>query len=151
MLQLANHGEFRIINVAIEPRLVNSMKYLAKAMDLMPNLHTIQIICEGYRTQTRCARNLRRRVVHADQFLKAFGRHVYPSARRAVLPIQAKGMLASLPAAVDVYINWPYAHHLSNFITVLAANCPVESLGWHVGYDAPTAGTCMSFMAVSIS
>ena len=151
MLQLANHSEFRTVNVAIEPGYANSMKYLAKAMDLMPNLHTIQIVCEGYYHQTRCGRRPRPRVISIDQFQKAFGRHVYPSVRRIVLPIQAQGMLASLPAAVDAYINSLDKYRLSDFIRGLATNCPVESLGWQVGYGVPTGGMCMLFIVVLIS
>ena len=141
-------AQFRIINLAIESEYADSLEYLANAMDLMPNLHTIQIICEGYHIQRRC---VRRRVIDTDQFLKAFRRHTYPSVKRAILPVQARGMLASLPAVADVYINAIYSDHFSEFVGALAANCPVESLGWQVGHDASAAGTRMIFIAVSIS
>src|SRR6266478_8102840 len=97
MLRLANRCQFRIINVAIKAKYADSMEYLADAMDLMLNLHTIQIMCHGFRGR-RCGP----KEVETKQFLKAFGCHDYPSVRRAILPIQARGMLASLPAVVDV-------------------------------------------------
>ena len=71
-------------------------------MDLMPNLHTIQIICQGNRIRRRLSMRAMRKEVDTNQFIKAFGRHYYPSVRRAILPIQAGDMLASLPEVVDV-------------------------------------------------
>jgi hypothetical protein len=158
LLRLANHCQFRTINVAIEFEHADSMKCLANAMDLMPNLHTVQIICKGHYKRRACCRRDIRKAIDTNQFLEAFGRHVYPSVKRAVLPIQAGSMLASLPAVVDVYINFPYSPHLPEFVTVLAefatalaANCPVESLGWQAGQGVPTTGACMLFIVVSIS
>ena len=141
ILQLANLCQFRIVNVVIESEYANSMKDLANAMDLMPNLHTVQIIAQGYHIRSRCSLSARRKVINIDQFLKAFGCHVYPSVRCAILPVQARAVLASLPAVVDVYINSPYCHYFPSFATALAANCPVESLGWEMDYGASAAGT----------
>ena len=133
--------------MAIEVEFANAMSYLARAMALMPNLHTIQIICQG------CCMKNRPNIIEPDQFRKAFAGHVYPSVRRAVLPIQARGMFACLPAVADVYLNQPsYAYNFAEFAGDLAQDChSVESLGW-VEYDtrAPAAGTCMLLITVSI-
>jgi hypothetical protein len=152
MLRLANHYQFRVINVAIELEHANSMKYLANAMDLMPNLHTIQLMCHVDHFQESCGLSPGQMRIHADQFLQAFERHDYPSVKRALLPVQARSMLASLPAVVDVYMNSPSTHwQFAQFTTALAATCPVETLGWELGYGVSTAGVWMIFIAVPIS
>ena len=97
--------------MAIEPEYANAMRYLADAMDLMPNLHTIQIICAGH-WFGRCKS---RKIIDTDQFQKAFAGHVYPSVRRAVLPHQARGMFACLPAVTDVYLNQFYVKNFAEF------------------------------------
>jgi len=128
----------------------NVLKCLASAMDLMPNLHTIQIICEGSH-YTRCSR-VRQRYFDTIQFLTPFERHRYPSVRRAILHVRARYILASLPAVVDVYINSGkhLSDRLSEFATTLAAYCPVESLGWKDYPGTSMTGTGMLFIAVPI-
>ena len=147
VLRLADHCQFRVLNVAIELGYEDVLGHLANAMDLMPNLHTIQIICAAY----RASRASKKRVIKAEKFLKAFESHAYP-VRRVVLPIQARGVLASMPAAVDVYMNSPYVYRFPLFATALASYCPVvESFGWEEVIGLSTAGMCILLVAVPIS
>jgi hypothetical protein len=132
--------------VAIEVEFANAMGHLARAMALMPNLHTIQIICQGNRTK------LRPNIIEHVQFRKAFGRHVYPSVKRAALPTQARGMFACLPAVADVFLNQPHVFSFDVWANDLALKChAVESLGWVEFLFGVTAiGTCMSFVTISV-
>jgi hypothetical protein len=118
--------------VVIEVESANAMKHLARAMALMPNLHTIQIICMKDRSN----------VIEPGHFRKAFAGRVYPSVRHAVLPIQARGMFPCLPALADVYINQlDVDKGFAEFASDLALDChEVESFGWVV-YDSQLIAT----------
>ncbi|KAM6499693.1 hypothetical protein JOM56_005201 [Amanita muscaria] len=113
----------RVVNVAIEPKFSpTALPKLARAMKLMPNLHTVQIICKE-NMHEKCK---------TDRFQKAFQKHVYPSVRCASLPHQATSILASFPEVVEVYINQPVREStLSKFLKAVALHCrKVECFGW---------------------
>ena len=96
----------------------------------MPNLHTIQIICErGVSGKTRTP------TVAGDKFQKAFAGRRYPSVRRAVLPIQATEIFHCFPEVREVYLNQPWTFLVPGYVESMSRHCPkVESFGWTENY-----------------
>ncbi|KAM6499692.1 hypothetical protein JOM56_005200 [Amanita muscaria] len=118
----------RVVNVAIQPKFSpTALPKLARAMTLMPNLHTVQIICKE-NMHKRCK---------TDRFKKAFENCVYPSVRRASLPHQATSILSSFPEVVEVYINQSvWASEFRQFLQAVALHCrKVECFGWCSTYQ----------------
>ncbi|KIL58940.1 hypothetical protein M378DRAFT_170034 [Amanita muscaria Koide BX008] len=110
----------RVVNVAIQPKFSpTALPKLARAMTLMPNLHTVQIICKE---------NMHKR---------SFEKCVYPSVRRASLPHQATSILSSFPEVVEVYINQSvWASEFRQFLQAVALHCrKVECFGWCSTYQ----------------
>jgi hypothetical protein len=116
----SNH---RIINVAIHSEFANAvLTRLARAMTLMPNLHTIQIIYSG---------PLYSYAIQPDQFQKAFSGLVFPSVKRAILPFQARRIFACFPEALEVYSNQSYMPDFNRFLDDVVRHChKVETFGW---------------------
>ncbi|KIL67013.1 hypothetical protein M378DRAFT_159969 [Amanita muscaria Koide BX008] len=117
----------RVVSVAVfKPNLVDAiLKKLARALSLMPNVHTVQLICHGTRTQGMPP------LIEASRIQKAFEGYVYPSVRRVVVPHQARSIFACFPQAQHVHMNQHDFYDFSDSVAGVARYChTVESFGW---------------------
>jgi hypothetical protein len=135
----------RIINVVIHSEFANAvLTRLARAMSLMPNLHTIQIIYSG---------PLYSYAIQPDQFQKAFAGLVFPSVKHVTLPFQARRILACFPEATEVYSNQSYMPDFVRFLDNVVRHCrKITTFGWvQCPIVIPAAsktnyGMCMTFI-----
>ena len=113
----------------------------------MPNLHTIQIICERGDSSSK----VRAPAVDDEKFHKAFASRRYPSVRRAVLPIQATNIFHCFPEVREVFLNQPWTHRIPGYIESMSGNCrKVESFGWTDNYASLTVNAGERFFSVMI-
>jgi hypothetical protein len=111
------HCQSRTITVVIST--MNSLKKLARAMTLMPNLHTIHIMQDP------------RGDVRVSQFQVAFSGLVFRSVRCVIVPVIAPDIFASFPEVVEVLTNQPFIAQPPEFLHNMISHCPkVECIGW---------------------
>jgi hypothetical protein len=121
MARRSTHCCYRFITVAIYSRFADdALRRLAHAMTLMPNLHTLHIVCGPYGHG-----------IGHEPFQKAFSGLVFPSVRRVILPAQGTAIFECFPEVVEVLSNHPFIFDFSQFLDNLISHCPkVESIGW---------------------